>query len=126
MSYQPFSLDLVPTDEIVGRMSVSAGLALAINPRSVKARGRIEFRGRLRGAPGQAGTQVVIYAVGNRTRDRIPVATVRADATGRFAYRYRFQRSAPGTRYRFVATMQAQRSYPYASGSSPSVTVRIR
>ena len=39
---------------------------------------------------GRAGTQVVIYALGG-ARCRIPVATVRANAKGRFHYRYRFQ-----------------------------------
>jgi hypothetical protein len=79
----------------------------------------------LRGGPGREGTQVVIYALGG-PRERIPVATVRSNARGRFRYRYRFRNSSPGTTYRFVATMHAQRSYPYATGSSNLATVRIR
>ncbi len=68
---------------------------------------------------------MVIYALGG-ARSRIPVATVRADSRGRFRYRYRFTNSSPGTTYRFRATMHAQRAYPYATGSSTVVRVRIR
>ena len=55
-----------------------------------------------------------------------PLRTVRADSRGRFRYRYRFSNSAPGTTYRFQATLHAQRSYPYATGHSRTVAVRIK
>ena len=45
---------------------------------------------------------------------------------GRFHYRYRFRNSTPGTIYRFRATLHSQANYPFATGSSPVVTVRIR
>jgi hypothetical protein len=102
-------------------MQTRAGLSFSVAPKRVSSRGTIRFRG----GPGRGGTQVVIYALGGR-RARIPVATVRADSTGRFRYRYRFQNSSPGTTYRFRATMHSQRGYPYATGSSRPVTVRIR
>ena len=106
-------------------LQVRAGLTLSVTPRRVFPHGTIRFKGRLRGGPGRAGTQVVIYALGGK-RDRIPVATVRANAKGRFHYRYRFRNSAPGVTYRFQATMHPQRGYPYATGSSGTATVRIR
>jgi hypothetical protein len=125
IGYRAFHLDEAPSATATLGLQVRAGLTLSVRPRRVSSRGTIRFDGRLRGGPGRAGTQVVIDALGGR-RDRIPVATVRANAKGRFHYRYRFRNSAPGVTYRFQATMHAQRSYPYATGSSRTATVRIR
>ncbi len=125
VNYRAYTLDPSASamSEVV--MQTRAGLSFSVAPKRVSPRGTIRFKGRLRGGPGREGTQVVVYALGGR-RARIPVATVRADSTGRFRYRYRFQNSSPGTTYRFRATMHAQRAYPYATGSSRSVTVRIK
>jgi len=123
--YRAFHLDDAPSAAATLTLSVRAGVTLSVTPRRVSSRGTIRFSGRLRGGPGRAGTQVVIYALGGR-RTRIPVTTVRANAMGRFRYRYRFSNSSPGVTYRFQATMHSQRSYPYATGNSRPATVRIR
>lgn len=125
VSYRAYTLDAAASAVSDVVLQTRAGLVFSVSPRRPGPRGTIRFRGRLRGGPGRAGTQVVISALGG-ARSRIPVATVRADARGRFRYRYRFTNSSPGTTYRFRATMHAQRSYPYATGSSRAVTVRIR
>ena len=125
IGYRAFHLDTAPSATATLNLSVRAGVALNVRPRRVSSRGRIAFSGRLRGGPGRAGTQVVIYALGG-ARSRIPVATVRANAKGQFHYRYRFRNSAPGVTYRFRAVMHSQASYPYATGNSRDVTVRIR
>ena len=125
VSYRAYTLDAAASAVSDVVLQARAGVRLAVSPKRVGARGSIRFRGRLLGGPGRAGTQVVIYALGG-SRSRIPVATVRADTRGRFRYRYRFTNSSPGATYRFRATMHSQRSYPYATGSSRRVTVRIR
>ena len=86
----------------------------------VKNRGRIQFRGRLIGGPGKAGTQITIEAVGRRVRQRVPVTTVRADKHGRFRFGYRFLRSFAPFTYRFRARLIRQASYPYAEGRHAS------
>jgi hypothetical protein len=126
VDYRAFALDTAPSATASLVLSTRAGVTLHVRPRRVAQRGRIEFIGSLRGGLGRAGTQVVIYALGSRSRDRIPVATVRANTRGRFRFRYRFSHSASGTTYRFRATMHSQRGYPYATGHSRTVTVRIR
>jgi hypothetical protein len=125
IGYRAFHLDTAASAIATLNVSVRAGVTLSVRPRRASSRGRITFSGRLRGGPGRAGTQVVIYALGG-ARSRIPVTTVRANAKGRFHYRYRFRNSAPGVTYRFQATMHSQSSYPYATGNSRPVTVRIR
>jgi hypothetical protein len=98
---------------------------LTVNPARVKNRGRIVFRGRLIGGPGKGGAQVTIEAVGRNVRQRVPVATLRTDKRGRFRFSYRFLRSFAPFTYRFRARLIRQASYPYASGSSRIVTVKI-
>jgi hypothetical protein len=126
VSYRAFGLDASATTSAKLKLQVRAGVSLSVSPRRVSARGTIRFAGRLQSVPGREGTQVVIYAVGSRSRDRIPVTTVRANAAGKFRYRYRFRNSTSGTMYRFRATLHSQANYPFATGSSPVVTVRIR
>ena len=125
VSYRAYTLDAAASATSDVTLQTRAGVRLTVSPRRVSPRGAIRFTGRLLGGPGRAGTQVVIYALGG-SRSRIPVATVRADSRGRFRYRYRFSNSAPGTTYRFQATLHAQRSYPYATGHSRTVAVRIK
>jgi hypothetical protein len=68
---------------------------------------------------------VQLFAVARRGRDRVPVATLRADERGRFSFRYRFRRTFAPFTYYFQAVVQRQNAYPYATGRSKRVSVRI-
>jgi hypothetical protein len=107
------------------RLGVRPAIALSVHPTRVENRGRICFEGRLIGGPGKAGAQITIEAVGRRSRQRVPVTTLRANRRGRFRFGYRFLRSFAPFTYRFRARLMRQASYPYASGSSRIVTVHI-
>jgi hypothetical protein len=107
------------------KLDVRPRIALRITPRRVANRGRITFRGRLVGGPGKARTQITIEAVGRDVRSRVPVTTLRTDRRGRFRFSYRFLRSFAPFTYRFRARLMRQASYPYATGVSRIVTVRI-
>jgi len=107
------------------RLRVRAGIGFSVGPRPVNTNGRIVFSGRLRGGPGARGVQVAIYAVARRGRARVPVEIVRTGAKGRFAFRYRFQRSFAPFTYRFRARVRRQAAYPYAAAWSRTVVVRI-
>jgi hypothetical protein len=107
------------------RLRVRAGIGFSVRPRRVSPDGRIVFSGRLRGGPGARGVQVAIYAVARRGRARVPVEIVRTGAKGRFAFRYRFQRSFAPFTYRFRARVRRQAAYPYAAAWSRTVVVRI-
>ena len=52
--------------------------------------------------------------------------TMRTDAAGRWAIRYRFRRTRGVQRYRFRARLPREASYPFAAGGSRSLTVRVR
>jgi hypothetical protein len=125
VGYRAFSLDDAPARELIAHVDVPAQIRLSIAPRHVGRHGTIRFRGALPGGPGRDGTHLTLYAVDRRGRGQIPVAVLRCDARGRFRYRYRFSRTPGPTTYRFVAVLERQQGYPYASGRSPIVSVRV-
>lgn len=125
LAYRAFLQDVDYTVTTELRFGVRAGVSFRVAPRRVRNGGRVRFRGELQGGPGRRGTSVQIYAVGGRSRRDIPVETVRADRRGRFHYRYRFRSTFRPTRYAFLARVIRQGAYPYASGSSPAVAVRV-
>jgi hypothetical protein len=125
ISYRAYQSDARATATAELKLSVRPAIALSVHPHSVRNGGHITFGGRLIGGPGRADTQIVLEAVGRRGRQRVPVATLRADRRGAFRFRYRFLRSFAPFTYRFRARLIPQASYPYTGGSSPIVTVRI-
>src|SRR4029077_6113814 len=101
LAYRAFTLDVVPvaTKEIV--LNVRAGVRLSVRPHRISSRGRIAFTGRLLGGPGRRGTQVGLFAVALRGRERVPVPPLRADQEGRFHFSYRFRRTLVPFTYHF-------------------------
>jgi hypothetical protein len=125
LSYRPFDTDPSPAAAAVVTLNVRAGVSLKVKPRRTTSRGRISFSGRLLGGPNREGTQVQLFAVARKGLDRVPVATLRADRRGRFQFKYRFRRTFAPFTYYFQAVVQRQNGYPYATGSSKRVSVRI-
>jgi hypothetical protein len=78
LSYRAFGFDDAPSATAKLTLRVRAWVTLAVRPRRPAPGGVIHFSGRLRGGPGRAGTQIVIYALAAGARKRIPVTTLRA------------------------------------------------
>jgi hypothetical protein len=125
VAYRAYALDDAPSTEVVGGVTVRAGVRLSVKPGHVGTRGRIRFSGRLLGGPGRKGVQVALYAVPRRGSARVPVAVLRADQQGHFKYRYRFTRTLAPTTYWFQAMLESQRGYPYAPARSRRALVRV-
>ncbi len=125
IGYRAFSYDETVSRELVARVDVTAQVRLSVTPRHVGRHGTIRFRGRLGGGPGQADTQVALYAVDARGRSRVPVAVLPCDENGRFTWAYRFSRTPGPTTYRFEAVLRRQAGYPYSAAQSPRVAVRV-
>jgi hypothetical protein len=83
------------------------------------------FRGRLKGGRVPAAGALVelqVYARGSwRT-----FAQPRTDRTGRWRYQYRFETISGSARFRFRARIRRQTGYPFATGRSRTVHVRVR
>ena len=52
-------------------------------------------------------------------------AQPRANAEGKWEYQYRFETVSTGARFRFRARVRRQAGYPYATGSSRPIAVRV-
>ena len=83
------------------------------------------FKGRLKG--GRIPRRGVLVSLQGHQRGFgwRTFKTVRAKH-GRFKGSYRFVRATSGTSLRFRATVRQQTGYPWATGRSRPVTVRIR
>jgi hypothetical protein len=85
---------------------------------------RVTFRGSLGGAPYPTqGALVQLQA--KRGKRWQTFATPRARTRGRFRYRYRFTRTTGARTYLFRARVPRQPTYPYATGSSSTKSVRV-
>jgi hypothetical protein len=106
------------------RLSVRPKASLAVRPRRVRFGGRIRLSGRVISRPRpRAGKLVVLQAFdGGRWR---PLATVRSRKRGRFSATYRFRRTSRPRTFRFRARLPREGAYPYASGKSRTVRVRV-
>jgi hypothetical protein len=124
-TYTAFPGDAGPVASSQVTVHVRAGVSLKASPGRVRNGTVLTFRGRVLGERGRRAV-VTIYALTRGPRPRIPVETLRAAASGRFTYRYRFQ-SIPGpVVYRFEARVLKQTGFPYVEGASRPVAVHGR
>lgn len=104
---------------------VPASSTIGTRPRHVLNGQLVTFLGRLRSLPVPVGGKLVELQVvlsGHWQTFR----TVRSDASGVWRLRYRFRRSCGMLRYRFRARLPAESGYPFDSGHTPAVVVRVR
>ena len=125
LTYTPFAEDTQPAVQKLVRMATRAGIAMRAGRRSVRPGGRVRFKGRLKG--GRIPRRGVLVSLQGHQRGFgwRTFKTVRAKH-GTFKGSYRFVRATPGTALRFRATVRQQTGYPWATGRSRPVTVRIR
>ncbi len=124
LRYRSHVNDTVAIDERTLRLKVRAGVRLAVTPR-VATRGRaVRLRGRLVGRPVPRGGKVVELQARSPGARWITFRTVRASRKGGFAIRYTFRRGGQAV-YEMRARVRAADGYPYATGVSRRVRVRV-
>jgi hypothetical protein len=111
----------VVADEV--RLDVRAGVTLKILPHRVRGGGSIRLRGRLLAAPATRLGMVITLQARERGRWR-DFESARTRRGGRFATRYRFTSGAHGS-FPIRALARAEASYPYATGHSRAVRIRV-
>lgn len=105
---------------------VRARSTLRVNRRSVVNGEDVVFRGRLLGRPLPVPGKLIKLQVRSRGR-WLTFATPRADSsTGLWSHRYRFAATRGRVRYRFRAVVPSEGSYPFDSGATRQVAVRVR
>jgi hypothetical protein len=119
---------LAPTHHRPLALRVRAGVSLTAAPRSLRTGERVTLSGRVRAgaaripARGKLVTIQYLDRAGGRWR---PALVVRTGARGRFKARYRFRYVTGVARIRLRATALPEAGWPYASGSSAAVTVKV-
>ncbi|HKO38008.1 MAG TPA: hypothetical protein VJU14_06540, partial [Solirubrobacterales bacterium] len=110
-------------------LRVRSGISLRAVPRSLRTGEVVRLSGRVmtKGAPiPRRGKLLAIQYLEEATDRWRPVLVTRSDRHGRFRARYRFRYVAGRAAIRLRATALAEERWPYAPGSSPAVTVRVR
>ena len=125
LTYTPFGEDTEPAVKKLVRLATRAAVSMRAGRRSVRPGGRVAFRGRIKGGRIPRRGVLVSLQGAQPGMGWSTFKTVRAKR-GAFKGSYRFRRSAPGARVRFRATVRQQAGYPWATGRSRPVTVRIR
>jgi hypothetical protein len=120
----PGSPLVLPSERAI-RMTVPALTTLRVNRKRLLNGQAVTFSGRLRTHPAPPQGKLVELQV--RLSDRWQTfRTSRTDAAGRWAIRYRFKRTRGVQHFRFRARLPAEASYPFATGGSRPLTVRVR
>jgi hypothetical protein len=115
--------DAQPAVAAAVRLAVRAGVTLTIRPRRLTGGRSIRLRGRLLAAPATGLGKVVTLQARERGRWR-DFESARTARDGRFTARYRFSNDARGA-FPIRAVARADASYPYATGRSRAVRVRV-
>jgi hypothetical protein len=104
---------------------VKASSTIRARPRRVLNGRAVRFSGRLRSLPAPPAGKLVELQVVLSGRWQT-FRTIRTDANGNWHVPYRFRRTCGLTRYRFRARLPAEASYPFISGRTRAVGVRVR
>jgi hypothetical protein len=113
---QPAALDGV-------RLNVRAGVTLAVRPRRLRGGRVIRISGRVLAAPATGIGKIVTLQARERGHWR-DFQSARTHRGGRYSATYRFSRAARGT-FPIRAVVRADAGYPYATGRSRTVRVRV-
>jgi hypothetical protein len=115
---------ILPTQAEVGLL-VPAVSSLRVNRRHVLNGDAVTFAGHVRTLPAPAGGKLVELQVRLSGRWQT-FRTARSNASGAWSIRYRFKRTRGVQRFRFRARLPREANYPFETGSSRSLRVRVR
>jgi hypothetical protein len=124
-SYRSHLGETLPAATRTLALSVRAGVALSIAPRTASVGGSIRFTGRLRGGPIPRGGKLLVLEARSPGSRWLEFDVIRSDARGRYHAGYRFKFPGPAD-YQFRVLCTAEADYPFAAGSSQPVGVRER
>jgi hypothetical protein len=125
LGYRAHAGDPLPVATRTLALSVDAGVALSVTPRTASVGRSIFFRGRLLGGPIPRGGKQLVLEARSPGGSWIEFDVIRANARGRYRASYRFKFPGPAV-YQFRVLSEAESDYPFAAGSSNVVSVRER
>jgi hypothetical protein len=107
------------------RLRVPAASTMTVNRRRVVNGQGVMFSGTVRSVPLPPGGKLILLEV-RLSGGWQTFRTVRSDVTGRWRMPYRFDRTVGVQWYRFRAKLPREAGYPFATGASKSIRVRVR
>jgi hypothetical protein len=120
----PGSATILPAQDTATVMTRSVS-SLTVNKRRTVNGGTVVFSGRVPGRPlPTAGKLVEIQVLLSKGWQTF--RTLRTDAGGVWRQRYRFQNTCGLARFRFRARVPEEANHPFETGTSQTVTVRVR
>jgi hypothetical protein len=125
LAYRSHLGETLPVATRTLTLSVRAGVALSVSPRTASVGSSIRFSGRLRGGPIPAGGKLLVLEARSPGGAWLEFDVVRSDARGRYHAGYRFKFPGPA-QYQFRVLCQAEADYPFATGASEVVWVGER
>jgi hypothetical protein len=106
-------------------LTVKAGIALSISPRTTSVGRQIFFRGRLLGGPVPAGGKQLVLEARSAGSPWLEFDVIRTNTSGRYRATYRFKFPGPAD-YQFRVLSESEADYPFVAGASNLVGVRER
>jgi hypothetical protein len=103
-------------------LSVRAGVTLRISPRTATVGHSVHFSGRLRGGPVPGDGKLLVLEARSPGGAWLEFDVIRTSSHGRYHASYRFKFPGPAS-YQFRVLCEAEADYPFATGSSPVVSV---
>jgi hypothetical protein len=116
---------VLPVERQVRLIVPAAGTFRASRRRVPNGRS-VVFSGRVRSTPLPPGGKLVEIQVRQPSGEWTTFRTLRTDASGRWALRYRFRLVRCHTTYRIRAQMPAEAGYPFAAGHTRGRPVTVR
>jgi 5-hydroxyisourate hydrolase-like protein (transthyretin family) len=104
------------------KVNVRSGVRMSRSRKSLRNGQHLRLYGTIRGIKQRKAVEIQVRKAGGWDT----IASVRSDSKGRWSWRYRFERTYKSTRYTFRARVRAGEGFPYATGYSPSRSVRVR
>ncbi|MGE4425274.1 MAG: hypothetical protein AB7G37_02345 [Solirubrobacteraceae bacterium] len=107
------------------RLTVKAGIKLKLSRKTARRGQKVRLTGTVAGRPMPSGGKVVELQARDPGKKWITFRTVRSKKNGKFATTYRFRNAGPA-RFQMRARARKAGDYPYATGVSPTRTIRVR
>lgn len=106
-------------------LRVAASVRLALSRKTARRGQTVKITGTVVGRPVPSGGKLVEMQARNPGKRWITFRTVRSKKSGKFSASYRFRNGGPA-RFQMRARARKSGDYPYATGSSPVRTIKVR
>jgi hypothetical protein len=106
-------------------VQVTPKVTMKADRKSLRNKHAVTFKGKITGAPAGVRKIVEFQALDGK-KWRTFASTRVAKKGGTFKYRYRFTRTTRPTNYQFRAIVRAEKGWPFASGQTKPIKVKVR